>query len=99
MKIYIYTDIEQAPKVLARSHLVAAELGPGGEEYRVHHPEAGYSVWPSDQFEAVHRPLTRRESQLINMSTAELEVMAISDIAPDLVERVGELELVPDPAA
>lgn len=59
--------------------IVRAEIVPGGREYRVHHADAGYSVWPVDQFENCHRLLTRHEAQLINQSVAELEVMSITD--------------------
>jgi hypothetical protein len=80
MKIYI-----QAASASLGAHLVQAEHAPGGYEYRVHHPEVGYSVWPADQFEAQHRPLSRREAHLVNHSVAELEVMAISDNVMALV--------------
>lgn len=48
-------------------------------EARVHHPEHGYSIWPLADFIKHHRLLTREETQLINMSTAELQIMQISE--------------------
>lgn len=80
MKVYI-----QAATESSHASIVLAEPAPGGYEYRVHHPEAGYSIWPSDQFEEQHRPLSRREANLVNQSVAELEVMAISDNVVGLV--------------
>ncbi len=73
MKLYIQTP------AIGGAVLVKAQPGPGGDEFRVWHPEAGYSVWPMDQFVDQHRALTRREAQLVNHSIAELEIMAISD--------------------
>ncbi len=91
MKIYIYNPIQPS----ASSVLVQAEIVPGKYEYRVHHPEHGYSVWPSDQFEAQHRPLSRHEAQLVNHTIAELEVMSITDSKPgDYNVLDGSLTLV-----
>lgn len=85
MKIYIQSNVPQRAGVVTEAGLVAArELPDGG--FAVHDPEAGYSIWPGDQFEKCHRPLTRREAQLVNMSVAELEVMSISDRLPDELE-------------
>jgi hypothetical protein len=90
MKIYIYT-----PTIgNGGACLVQAEIVPGKYEYRVHHPEAGYSVWPTDSFLAQHRPLTRREAQLVNHTVAELEVMAISDHGGEYNVLDGSLALV-----
>ncbi len=70
MKVYIQSSPGRPCLVLAERY---------DDEYRVHHPDAGYSVWPAAQFENDHRELTAHERQLINMTTAELEVMGISD--------------------
>lgn len=80
MKVYIYNPVEPFNVCL-----VVAEPINNGVEFRVHHPYKGYSVWPGNQFEKAHRTLTAKERQLINMSTAELEVMGISDNALALV--------------
>jgi len=88
MKVYIYLPrVIQGEKLCARGGtcLVKAELSPADDAYSVHHPIHGYSIWPADQFEEVHRELTAKERSLINMSTAELEVMGISDNAEPLV--------------
>ena len=74
--------------------IVRAEIVPGGKEYRVHHVDAGYSVWPADQFDNCHRALTRHEAQLINQSVAELEVMGITDADPQGRNPENKLTLV-----
>ena len=87
MKIYIYLgpNYETSDAVHGGACLVQAEPVTGGREYKVHHPTGGYSVWPVAQFQEAHRVLTAKERSLINMSTAELEVMGISDNALALV--------------
>jgi hypothetical protein len=75
MKIYIYEPIS----TFAGAALVQAEFHGDTDTYKVHHPEAGYSVWQAKQFNDVHRELTAHERQLINMSSAEPLVMGISD--------------------
>lgn len=81
MKIYIYTEsfYDHNDSCSCKALLVRAEIQPGGEAYGVHHPDKGYSVWPAGQFLECHRELTAHERSLINMTTAELEVMGISD--------------------
>jgi hypothetical protein len=84
MKVYIYTEsfYNQQDSCICKAVLVQAEIQSSGEAYGVHHPETGYSVWPADQFKESHRELTAKERQLINFTTAELEVMGISDGQP-----------------
>lgn len=82
----IYKQITTSLKIgksgtvnIAVSLVKACPVDGKKEDFKVWHPEAGYSVWPADQFYKQHRAITRREAQLINQTVAELEVMAISD--------------------
>ncbi|MGI9251145.1 MAG: hypothetical protein ACR2PR_08105 [Pseudohongiellaceae bacterium] len=94
MQLFIYTTMQQPTPITPfeiETTLVRAELTSDADEYRVWHPVNGYSVWPADQFENYHRPLTRRELQLVNHSMAELEVMSISDPSPEYLMAVGKM--------
>ena len=84
MKVYIHTETfyNHNDTCSCAAGLVRAELHTDGETFGVHHPENGYSRWPADEFKKTHRELTAKERQLINFTTAELEVMGISDGQP-----------------
>ena len=79
MQIYIYVtvDLKTTKSVSVKACLVRAEEQDG--EFKVLHPDNGYSIWPADQFHKQHRALTMRETQMVNLSPAELQVMSITD--------------------
>ncbi len=74
IKCYVGTKIIRAEP--------AEQAGKPG--YTVYYPD-GYTSWsPTAVFEIAYREITNHERQLIDMTTAEASVAAISDGGPDL---------------
>lgn len=70
MQLYVQTFIVQAEPSVDKN---------GRAGYDVYYPDGRVDWMQAGDFEEHHRAIDRREHQIINMNTAELEVLAISD--------------------
>ena len=70
MQLYIQTFIVQAEPSVDQA---------GRAGYDVYYPDGRVQWMMAGDFEEHHRAIDRREKQIIDMNTAELEVLAISD--------------------